>query len=599
MTNNPPKPRFALALGVTGHRLRRKETAPGEAETNPRPFDVAAVRLALDACFRDVVATFAAVEREASDAFAADPPEITLISSLAEGADRIAASAALDAGLSLDVVLPCPASIYAQTFDGEASRGDFDELMARARACLVLPLAGAPEHPLETRLSRSYEAAGLTLLDQCDVLVAVWDGKPADGRGGTGQIADEAARRGAPILVVDPANGATRMLWADPLSGEAAARHAEDIAPRSVESCLAVILGRLVALPASPHERLGLREYFAAPARAPSKGGARASLVFDGDDIDRSRSTWPRLSAAIVASPANLAAVRRYAAALRAAEEVAGGSAQRYRGLFYFNFGASAFASLAVASAAWWEFMHVWAATLELLVVGTVGTLVYMATRSRWHNQWFEAREVVERLRILAIPWLLGAWPVGLGPSQSSWSGWYARAVTRELPLFSGALGELLGEARDVLRALVEEQIAYHRRNAGRLERRDHAYEAAGLALLIGSIGNNALFIAFFGVAWATGWTGARGFEPWSFGASIVLPAAATACYGVRLFGDFEDLARRSKGTASRLETLKARLVGDLDLVALRALADEAARAMLSDLDAWRVAVESRRLSAS
>jgi len=51
--------------------------------------------------------------------------------------------------------------------------------------------------------------------------------------------------------------------------------------------------------------------------------------------------------------------------------------------------------------------------------------------------------------------------------------------------------------------------------------------------------------------------------------------------------------------TASLLETLEGRLVDDLDLPALRALTGQAASAMLSDLDAWRVAVESRRLSAS
>ena len=88
-------------------------------------------------------------------------------------------------------------------------------------------------------------------------------------------------------------------------------------------------------------------------------------------------------------------------------------------------------------------------------------------------------------------------------------------------------------------------------------------------------------------------------FESWGLAASIFLPAAATASYGVRLFGDFEDMARRSRRTAMQLEALKTRLVGQIDLPALRGLAGQAARAMLSDLDAWRVAVESRRLSAS
>jgi hypothetical protein len=127
------------------------------------------------------------------------------------------------------------------------------------------------------------------------------------------------------------------------------------------------------------------------------------------------------------------------------------------------------------------------------------------------------------------------------------------------------------------------------------MERRDRLFEGVGVALLLASLGNNALYL----VGKSAGWAMISQFEPWGLAAAIFLPAAATASYGVRLFGDFEDLARRSRRTAAQLEALRTRLVGDLDLPALRALADQAARAMLSDLDAWRVAVESRRLSAS
>ncbi len=115
------------------------------------------------------------------------------------------------------------------------------------------------------------------------------------------------------------------------------------------------------------------------------------------------------------------------------------------------------------------------------------------------------------------------------------------------------------------------------------------------MTLLLLSLSNNALYL----VGRFAHWSIIAEYDLWGLAAAIFLPAAATASYGVRLFGDFEDLARRSRRTASQLEALKARLVGELDLAALRALAGQAARAMLSDLDAWRVAVESRRLSAS
>ena len=113
MSHHPPKPRLALTLGVTGHRLTRAPAAGENGPGAPRPFDVAAVAKALEAAFAAAAAGLAAIGAEARASFSEVPPVVTLISSLAEGADRIAARAALEAGFALDVVLPCPTPIYA------------------------------------------------------------------------------------------------------------------------------------------------------------------------------------------------------------------------------------------------------------------------------------------------------------------------------------------------------------------------------------------------------------------------------------------------------------------------------------------------------
>jgi hypothetical protein len=41
------------------------------------------------------------------------------------------------------------------------------------------------------------------LVEQADVLVAVWDGKPAAGRGGTPDVIADALTRGLPVLWID------------------------------------------------------------------------------------------------------------------------------------------------------------------------------------------------------------------------------------------------------------------------------------------------------------------------------------------------------------------------------------------------------------
>jgi len=592
VSHHPPKPRLALTLGVTGHRLTRAPTAGEDGGAAPRPFDVAAVAKALEATFAAAAAGLAAIGAEAKANFSDVPPIVTLISSLAEGADRIAAHAALDAGFALDVILPCPAPIYAETFVDDASREAFASLSTRARATLVLPLAGESAAPLDERLPATFEAAGLTMLAQSDILVAVWDGKPAEGRGGTGQIVEEAARRGAPVVIVDPKDGATRLLWADQPADAATAPRALDIAPRPLTPALAALIARIVGPPSAAEERAGLKQYFA--CRVGADASRRASHVFDGRDLEGPRAQWPRVSAAVGESATNRIAAMRYSQALLAAEDVAQRHAAAYRRLFLASSAATVVASGFVAGAARFRDLHWIAATFEFLTVALVGGLVLFATRRRWHRQWFEARELAERLRVVAPAWLLGAWPAQLTPAQAAWPGWCARAVARELPLFAGEIGALTGEIRDILAALVDEQLAYHLANAERLERRDRVYEGIGVGLLVTSLVNNAVYLAMRLI----GAAGLENYESWGLAAAIFLPAAATAAYGVRLFGDFEDLARRSRRTAVELLVLQGRMTGALDLRALRSIAEAATRAMLSDLDAWRVAVESRRLSA-
>jgi hypothetical protein len=79
---------------------------------------------------------------------------------------------------------------------------------------------------------------------------------------------------------------------------------------------------------------------------------------------------------------------------------------------------------------------------------------------------------------------------------------------------------------------------------------------------------------------------------------SAVLPAFATATYGIRVIGDFEGIARRSERTHESLNGHIMALRQDppsLDVLRRRARA--AGEAMLGDVSSWRLAVESRGLA--
>jgi hypothetical protein len=119
------------------------------------------------------------------------------VSALAEGADSLFAQAVLDAGGSLVVVVP--ARSYRAALP-DAHRPVFDALLARAARVIAL------DH--EDPTDDAYMDGGLRVLDESDVLVAVWDGQPARGLGGTAQVVDAAAERDVPVTVIWPAGAA-------------------------------------------------------------------------------------------------------------------------------------------------------------------------------------------------------------------------------------------------------------------------------------------------------------------------------------------------------------------------------------------------------
>jgi hypothetical protein len=114
------------------------------------------------------------------------------VSNLADGADQLFAAHVLAAGGTLEVVLPCER--YAGSLIGEESRTRFEDLRRAAATVLTMPY---PE-PSE----QAFLAAGQALVDRCDHLFAVWDGRPARGVGGTADVVAYARSRGCPVTVL-------------------------------------------------------------------------------------------------------------------------------------------------------------------------------------------------------------------------------------------------------------------------------------------------------------------------------------------------------------------------------------------------------------
>jgi hypothetical protein len=124
---------------------------------------------------------------------AATPVLLTVVSSLAEGADRLVAREVLaDEIALLEVPLPLPLDRYRGDFETEASSREFDELLALAITVIE------PETSWDAE--DGYARVGRFVVARCDVLLALWDGLPARGEGGTAEIVEYARSRGKPVL---------------------------------------------------------------------------------------------------------------------------------------------------------------------------------------------------------------------------------------------------------------------------------------------------------------------------------------------------------------------------------------------------------------
>lgn len=153
-----------VIIGVTGHRTLE----------NPKPI-IAGVDKALDTI---------------KTAFNAD--RMAILSPLAEGADRLVADRALAiGGIKLIAILPMPIEIYQEDFQSSSSRVEFHDLLQHADAVIELPRT--------IKREESYRDAGEYLVAHCDVLIAIWDGLPARGPGGTAEVVALARDRNLPM----------------------------------------------------------------------------------------------------------------------------------------------------------------------------------------------------------------------------------------------------------------------------------------------------------------------------------------------------------------------------------------------------------------
>ena len=142
-------------------------------------------------------ATAGLVAGELREILREERDDLVGVTCLARGADQVFAQVVLELGGSLEVVLP--AADYRDRKVKPDNAAEFDAL-----------IAGASVHTMPfTESNRdAYMAASEHVLSIVDRMVAVWDGGPPGGHGGTADVVEAARNRGLDVTVIWPEHAA-------------------------------------------------------------------------------------------------------------------------------------------------------------------------------------------------------------------------------------------------------------------------------------------------------------------------------------------------------------------------------------------------------
>ncbi len=583
-----------LGIGVTGHRLERL----GAASLDP---------------LRDALrAVMGIISAAGSD----DTPQpMRLVTSLADGADTIAAHEAISMGWSLDAVLPLSRADYLSDFTDPAARSDHERLLAAAHG--VFELDG--DRNVDGGSAIAYERAGRVVLAQSDILIAVWDGHPVRGRGGAAQIVGEAVLAGIPVIHIHPAGAhPPRLLW-DGLEEHDLGQQTVETVPVGDLSALPGLVRALLDPPPDQIERAML-DRFLVPLKSRHNWALAYPLLLGIMGVRGLRiSDWKAPDAA-QAMPVILAGcsgaaldASGFGAKLRAvlaprfvrADVLATHVAQIFRSGYVTNFSFAALAvvlsllGLALPSA-----LKPALIILEFMVIATILIVTRTGNRAQWHRRWLDNRHLAERLRCLSVAAQLGELELRTGAElRPGWVDWYARAAARELGMPSVRVDNAyLACVRDALTTLIDDQIAYLRRDAHRMHRLEHRLHTLGtilfamtalicVALLVFKMTDKIVGLATLDAV-------AHPFLTATTIASAAFPAIGAAIYGIRMQGDFAGIAERSEGLAHNLATL--RKVIDADVLSFDTLKRRVARAtdlLTRDLASWLQTYHARPLT--
>jgi hypothetical protein len=567
---------FRLRIGVTGHR--------DLAESDELRM---AVRSAVERAAAEI--GYSPADRPFT------PLKLTIFSALAEGADRLVVNEVFRwwPGSKLVCVLPVHENdldTYLRDFESDNSREEFQHLCNRAWWRVFPGSDDVPHATQQTDRTTGYLWAGEEIARNCDVLIALWDGRPPRGTGGTADLIYRLRERDSRLTDAQPSTreipplevpfllddtGPIRIIVST--SGAHDVR-VDDDPPWNAGA--AIVRKQLTG---------DLRDLGKLNRTKITDADWRRSAEQTADDLASPEfRNWPRLDAIF----------ERITPALVRADQAAIVTHNWFLRSSYALYLSTAAATVIAALQAV-VLQGVWELTIGEIIL-LIFSVVIVAAEKRWknHERWLACRFLAERLRGACYLLAVGIAPhtgpdIGWTPDDPARNGWTKRAFTEVMDEQAPEPQEP-SEPLEVLNSLIRVhwlggQMSYFARSSRKMMRIHHMVRRS-LYVVLGITIAAALV---------------HSFRIWPFGSAqtdvlvmcaIGLPAVAGALSNIRSLREFSRHSIRYARMANVLHWYIRKFEQEMSIDQLRKLTAEMDGILTAEARGWLGVVSERGL---
>jgi hypothetical protein len=637
----PPVVPLALRVGVVGHRPDRLQQA-----------NLGKLSGIIGEILDTIKTGVFRFQTDNTGLYSDDLPVLRAISPLAEGTDRIFAEQAFDAGYELCCIMPFHQVEFEKDFDPlislePGSLGRFRDIINSTEVAGKLTRFELDGNRKNS--SQAYSVCGKTVLNQSDLLIVVWDGEYTGKPGGTEETFREAQKMGIPMIWIDAREGHAWQLIksGNDFNISTVGNRMIPSGLSTLEDIRSVVYG-ICQLPDNQDNIVAERkegnksinsersqlEIFYTRRKPPFMtaviwkcfrdifgDGKFPKPVFQLENFEEAvKDEWPEDISNPVGRMVNT--LRPYYAW---PDKLAVLFSDRYRSAFIITF---LTAALAVGLALL-PFVSRWDShskadiiciAIEMIMILIIISNVYLGRRNKWHERWIDYRLLAESIRHLRLVAPMGGGRPFLQPQahlktygqpESGWVAWYVRAVERCLRLPSIVVDKMhLQTSLGHLLNLIESQIGYHEKNAGRCRNIEGKLHSIGFILF--ALTFVSCFIHFITGVWLhdylPSWLSPRLMTFFC----AFFPALGAAMAGINNQGEFTRISKRSEAMFDQLNLIKIQvkeLISEIDSktgspdeqysVKTSDMIKKTARLLTNEVLDWRVVFLDRPLNAS